>query len=366
MGFDCPAVPCHASTEDRVKWILTRLREDPPDVFVPNHVLAAYFAGRWARACGMPTVGVIHSPDDYHRAIQEEFILGRTEFSLSAVVCVSGESERQLLAEQPRHTKIYRIPCGVSVPTTRVKRTSSALRLAYVGRLTEEAKRVSEVARAFCRVTRNVPGTEALLYGDGPEKTKVEHILATEGAGLPVRLAGRVDPDRIQEHLLDRDVIVLLSDYEGLPISLMEGMACGCVPICLRIGGGVSELVEDGVTGLLVDDRADSFVAAIRRLKEEVGLWGRFSQAARAKIANGYALDACASQWAELLQCLHKSGGPKRAIEIPRQIKLPLPHPGLAGQDPRCSCPPLPVRLFRRTRMAAGRWRRRLLGQPVP
>jgi glycosyltransferase involved in cell wall biosynthesis len=349
-----------------MRWILARLQENPPDVFVPNLVPSAYFAGRWVRAAGIPTVGVLHSDDAFYRGLQQSFVFCPQAFCLSAVVCVSRELERQVLAGQPRHTSVRRIPYGVPVPATRVKRTSSGLRLAYVGRLAEEQKRISEVARAFCRITREFPGAEAVLYGDGPDRSKVETILASEGAGLPVRLAGRVPSDQIQDKLLNCDVLVLLSDYEGLPIAVMEAMACGCVPVCLRIRSGIPELVEDGVTGLLVDDRGDSFVNAIRRLREEPGLWERLSRAARAKIENGYSLQVCAKQWADLLQTLHTNSGPKRPLEIPRRIKLPPPHPGFAHEDPRPFAPALPVRLYRRARMTAGKWRRRLLGQPIP
>ena len=203
-------------------------------------------------------------------------------------------------------------------------------------------------------MVREVPDTEAILYGDGDDKGAVESILATEAKGLPVRMGGRVNSDRIQDQLLQCDVIVLLSDYEGLPIALMEAMACGCVPVCLRIRSGIPELVEDGVTGLLVNDRGDSFVAAIRRLREEPSLWERLSRAARATIEAEYSSEFCAGQWADLLRSLHANSGPKRPIKIPRRIKLPPTHPGFAHQDPRPSPPPLYVRFYRRARMAAG------------
>ena len=50
-----------------------------------------------------------------------------------------------------------------------------------MGRLAEEAKRISEVTRALCRAVREVPGTEAKIYGDGPERLVVEQILREEG-----------------------------------------------------------------------------------------------------------------------------------------------------------------------------------------
>jgi len=363
QGFDCPAVPSQPYIEERVKWILERLRENPPDVFVPHNVVPGFFAARWARAANIPTVGVFHSDDNHHRGLKHQFVCGDSDFHLSALVCVSRKLEEDILVEQPQHTIVRRIPCGAPVLPMRVQGPVCGLRLVYVGRLVEEPKRISEVARAFCRVIREVPGIEAVLYGDGDATSSVEKIFATEGKGLPVRLAGKVDSQQIQERLLECDVIVLLSDYEGLPIALMEGMACGCVPVCLRIRSGIPELVEDGVTGLLVNDRGDSFVTAIRRLQTEPGLWERLSFAARAKIEAEYSNEACAIQWADLLQSLHKAAGLRRALKIPRRLKLPKAHPAIAVEAPEPPTPsPVYLRLYRRSRMAAGKMRRRLFG----
>jgi glycosyltransferase involved in cell wall biosynthesis len=311
-------------------------------------------------------VGVLHSDDSLHRGLQDAFVFGRKRFRISGLVCVSKALKDEVLARGPKDTTVSRIACGTAIPPTIVKRVPSVLRLAYVGRLTQEQKRVTDLARVFCRVTRELPGVHASIFGDGPERGAVERILVSEGSGLPINLEGPIDSAKIQERLLEHDVIVLLSDYEGLPIALMEGMAGGCVPVCLRTRSGIPELVEDGVTGLLVNDRGDGFVNVIRKLRDEPGLWQRLSTAARAKIKDGYSSGTCAKQWAEFLNLLHSWSGPKRAINIPRRITLPPTHPGFAHQDPRPSGPPLPIRMYRRTRIAAGRWRRIMLGQPLP
>jgi colanic acid/amylovoran biosynthesis glycosyltransferase len=354
QGLDCPAAPFPEHTEDRVRWVLAQLREDPPDVFVPNVMLPAYFAGRWVRSAGIPTVGILHSDDAFHRGLQHEFVFGQRPFRVSALVCVSAELERQVLAVRPDNMVVRRIPCGAPVPSTRCKRRTAGLRLAYVGRLVEEQKQVSVVARAFCRVARELPDTEAVLFGDGPARGAVEQILATEALGLPVRLAGRVDSDHIQERLSECDVIVLLSDYEGLPIALMEGMACGCVPVCLRTRSGIPELLKDGITGLLVDDRVDSFVAAIRRLSEDRGLWERLSRAARARIEVEYSSRASAAKWADLLTQLGTNGSRRRSLVIPSRLALPPVHPDLAREDRRAPPAALgPLRLYHHARKVA-------------
>jgi colanic acid/amylovoran biosynthesis glycosyltransferase len=347
-------------TEAYLSWLLERLREEPPDVFVPDYVVQAYFAGRWARAAGIPTVAVLHGDDKYYDGIVSEFVLGDPAYRVSGLVCVSQALERNLRAKHPdlpSTTLVRHIPHGVPVPPQRAQLADGRIKLAYVGRLVEINKRVPALTRAFIRATREIPNTEAVLYGDGPSLPRLQQILLAEGRGLPVRLAGNIDNDQIQTHLLDCHAIVLLSDSEGLPISLLEAMACGLVPICLRVPSGVLELVEDGVTGLLVEDRGDDFVAAVRRLREEPGLWNRLSQAARAKIEAEYSLERSASQWAAFFQELRCRAEPRRPIEIPSRFDLPPVDPHLAHVDQRAL--PLPEEVLRWFRRRAGyvkRW----------
>jgi colanic acid/amylovoran biosynthesis glycosyltransferase len=339
-GIDCRVTPWPRYTEPAVDWMLRELARDPPDVFVPNCLAPGFLAARWAREAGIPTVAVMHSEDPFHQGLVREFVAGGPrEFRLSSLVCVSRFLEESVLARNPEGSVIRRIPCGVPLPAARAAEPGDALRLIYMGRMDQEAKRIVELTRALCRAVREVPGTEGDLYGDGPYESRVREILRTDGRGLPVRLNGRVDGKQVYDRLLDAHVQVLLSDYEGMPIALMEGMACGLVPVCLKIRGGVSELVEDGVTGLLVDDRGDAFVRAVRRLREERGLWKTLADGARSRAEAGYTSGYCAAQWAELLRQLAANTGPRRPLSWPDvtalSSALPPPSPGLDREDVR-------------------------------
>ena len=333
---------------------------------MPNLPVAAYFAAGWLRAMGVPTVGVLHSDDPFYRALQDAFVFGSRRFRLSGLACVSRQLENQVIMRRPADTRVWRIPYGVPVPIRSVERIPGKLRLAFVGRLAEEQKRISEVTRALCRAMREIPGIAAVLFGDGPDRHNVERILAAAGDDLAVRLGGRIPSDHIQTALLECDVLVLLSDYEGLPIALMEAMACGCVPVCLRMRSGIPELVDHGVTGLLIDDRDDGFIAAVRRLHDETGLWERLSAAAKARIETGFSDAVCNRQWAAMLHEFGDRISHSRPLKVPSLFRLPARNPALETTDNRRRPISLPLRLWRCGRMLAGRVKRRLFGQPVP
>jgi colanic acid/amylovoran biosynthesis glycosyltransferase len=353
-GIDCTTSSDEEKkyTEQRVRWVLERLAEDPPDAFVANMVIpAAYYAGRWLREAGIPTIGICHVGADHflYSGLLEQFVLGKAAYQVSAFVCVSKYLEQDILERNPKGILVRRIPCGVPVSEAVAKKPNGRLRLAYVGRLSEEAKRISEVTRAFCRAVREVPGTEAFIYGDGEDHSAVQHILREEGEGLPVHLAGPVENDQIRKNLLRSHAVVLLSDWEGFGLALLEGMACGVVPIGLRrTHSGALELIEDGVTGLLVDDRGDGFVAAVRRLREDPALWERLARSARAHVKTEYSEEICTDRWQELLRELVNGCASRKPLRIPRRLRLPSVHPALAVIDDRVVRPH--QRLIRRVR----------------
>lgn len=362
-GIPCEVVLAHETTGERIRWILARLAEHPPDVFVPNLVVAAYHAAAWVKRAGIATVGILHSDDAFYRGLADTFVVGSAAFRVSALVVVSRELERQVTARGAAGVEVVRIGYGVPVPGRVVERREGGLRIGYFGRLAQEQKRILEVAAALLRVVREVPGCSAVMYGDGPERGEVENLLGRDGGGLPVRLGGIVEGGRVQERMRECDVVVLLSDHEGLPIALMEAMACGCVPVCLRMRSGIPELVEDGVNGILVDDRGDAFVGAVRRLAEDRELWAVMSVAARETVEREHSFGAAAAEWGCFLERLAEAGGRQRRIREPRWFLLPPVHPALASADVRRVGPSRVVRVLRRARMAAGRIRRKLTGR---
>lgn len=357
QGIECDVCVASENTADRVKWILERVQDHQPDVFVPNLVVAGYFAARWLRKAGIPSVAVLHSDDAFYRAIQSDFVHGAEAYRVSAVVAVSDELQRQVERHSATAVHSRKIPYGVPIPEARTSGSSDAFRVAYVGRLVDEQKRISDVARVFCRAVSELPDLEATIFGDGPDMDRVRQIVATDTTGR-VAIAGAVSPGEIQREMLETDIIVLLSDYEGLPIALMEAMACGCIPVCVPMRSGIPELVQHDVTGLIVDNRDGAVIAAMRRLRDDDALRTRLSFAARDLIASRFALNGCADQWHSLLEDIAKRGTNRKPISVPRRIHLPRRNPALEGPQQRSQGPSRVNRLLGRARMAAGRLRR--------
>jgi glycosyltransferase involved in cell wall biosynthesis len=114
-----------------------------------------------------------------------------------------------------------------------------------------------------------LPGTRLVVVGDGPLRAALERLAGELGVAGRVVFTGVVPAAKVRSLLRCADVFVLNSSYEGLPHVVLEAMAEG-VPVVATDAGGTGELVEHGVTGLLVEvGRREPLVAAIRTLLAE-------------------------------------------------------------------------------------------------
>ncbi|HEX2099084.1 MAG TPA: glycosyltransferase, partial [Candidatus Synoicihabitans sp.] len=286
-GIPCDRLPW-AHTEDMVRTIIAHAQTHGCDVFVPNLNVQSYFASRLLKAAGIPTIGVLHSDDDFHHDLTDEFIRGQAARYLSAAVAVSNFQYETLKAIDHGSTKIVHAPYGAPVPPATTRYSAQPFRFVYVGRLVEEQKRISETVRAMISLLRRRPNVEFIICGDGGARLTVETLISSSGVGSRIKLLGKLGSEAIQQVLLQSQAIVLLSDYEGIPIALMEAMGCGVVPICTHLRSGIGDLIRSEVNGLLVDDRASAFLGAAERLVDDEALWTKCSTAARRTIEQSF------------------------------------------------------------------------------
>ena len=113
-----------------------------------------------------------------------------------------------------------------------------------------------------------VPDAVLLIGGDGEEKYRLNELVESAGLGESIRLPGLVR--EVHEVIESCDLYVNSSRWEGLPMTLLEVIAHGR-PMVATDAGGNSEVVRDGVTGILVppEDTERLAGAIIRMLKDD-------------------------------------------------------------------------------------------------
>jgi glycosyltransferase involved in cell wall biosynthesis len=223
----------------------------------------------------------------------------------------------------PTHSCIRTIPCGAPLSKNIIQYPKDGhLKILYAGRIEEKQKQISLLTKAFCNAAKIIPGIEFSIYGSGSAEREVLEILKTKAVGLPVKFYGKLDSSEVLHKFSLYHVFVLLSDYEGLPISLMESMGVGLVPICTNIRSGISELIDNGKNGILVNNREEDFINAINFLKDNPDSFNAMSLAARKKIELEYSEEICNNLWVELLYELSSQAGEKKKIVFPNYKEL--------------------------------------------
>jgi glycosyltransferase involved in cell wall biosynthesis len=132
----------------------------------------------------------------------------------------------------------------------------------------------------FVAALEAIPEATGIVVGEGPELENLRRSVERRGlAGRLLTPGFQSDPRR---YLAGFDVFVLPSNFEALPLAVLEAMLAG-LPVVATAVGSVPEAVRDGETGLLVEPRdGDALTAALRRLIDDPGLRERMGREGRA------------------------------------------------------------------------------------
>ncbi|HFD79732.1 MAG TPA: glycosyltransferase [Gammaproteobacteria bacterium] len=166
-----------------------------------------------------------------------------------------------------------------------------------VGRLVP-VKNHRLLVEAFARAHRHCDRLRLLLVGEGPEREAIEASIAEQGMGGQVILAGeRQDIDSVLNAM---DIYVLSSFSEGMSLSLLEAMSAGLPVVATAVGGNV-DLVDDGVSGLLVPSAdAASMQQALVDLAADAEMRTRMGQASREIVLARYSRDAMIGRYSDI------------------------------------------------------------------
>jgi len=176
-----------------------------------------------------------------------------------------------------------------------------------VGRLIEK-KGFDDLVRACASLDAEGTDFRCAIVGKGPLRDDLQTLIDRLGLGSRVSLTGPLPRERLL-HLYPRAAVMAApctvgddGNRDGLPTVLVEAMALG-VPVVTTPVTGIPELVEDGVTGLLVPERAPAALArAIGRLVAEDELAQQVAAAARARVEERFDLRRNVAQLRRLFE----------------------------------------------------------------
>jgi glycosyltransferase involved in cell wall biosynthesis len=222
--------------------------------------------------------------------------------SAAFVVCISDFARSQLmgLVGAEHWDKLTVVHCGVDTKALRPRSSNGArpegpVSVLCVGRLVS-VKGQLVLLEAVAELVRAGRDVRLALVGAGPMHEALTAAARRLGIEARVELTGPLGHPAVVERIRKADVFCLPSFAEGVPVVLMEAMALG-VPVLTTRVMGIPELVEDGVSGLLVapGSRAE-LVTGLRRLIDDAPLRATLGEAARQRVEAEHDLDRSAAQ----------------------------------------------------------------------
>ena len=241
----------------------------------------------YARLLGGPRFSfTVHGPEDFDNtaALDLGGKLAGAEFC--ATVSSYGRSQMCRWAQTGDWDKVQVVHCGLDL--SRWDRPAplpqGPFHMVAVGRFAEQ-KGFGLLIRAFAKAWRCDPSLRLSLVGDGELRPQIEALVAAEGMENAVNLLGWQDESGVRAARTAAHALVTPSCAEGLPVVIMEAMACAR-PIIATYIAGIPELVRPGQEGWLIpagdaDALAETMLIAAATDAETLA---RMGSSARARV----------------------------------------------------------------------------------
>lgn len=318
-------IDCNSGTlEARVRSLIHTMNRLRPAIAASVNVPDLYLAVdrlRRRRSEGPRAVMTLHALESdlfqdmrrYADILDALIATNRLALALARQRCGLGE-----------HRTFY-APYGVQ--TTALPREMSGapeqpLRVAVVGRLAFDQKRVEDLPAIAVELARRNVSCEWLIAGAGPQEGWLREKLGACCGGGSVRFLGNLKPDELSERVYRKaDVLLITSSWETGPIVAWEAMAHGVAVVTSRyVGAGAENSLREGENCLFfpVGDAAE----AARRLAEAncPELRRRLVNGAAALVRDRYSYDASVDAWSQCLAAILERPSRESAAAGPRPV----------------------------------------------
>jgi glycosyltransferase involved in cell wall biosynthesis len=207
-------------------------------------------------------------------------------------------------------TTIHRgVDTGAFQFVDRASKDETVLEILMVSRLSKKKGHLEAVA-ALAGLPRNLVDWRLSVVGSGPEEVAIRESVREKGLTERVSFVGNIPIGEVRRLMAESDILLHPSltpedgDREGIPNALMEGQATG-LPVVSTRHGGIPELIVDGETGLLVEERDTAALGdALRRLLTSRDLRLGLGAAGRRRIGALFSLERQAAQYLEIYRDL--------------------------------------------------------------
>lgn len=239
--------------------------------------------------------GVLHSDDAYYYNLYEKY-----NTYTAAMVSVSERIQRKLSNLQNG----YVIPCGIPLDKFDYKQTKKN-QIAWIGRLEEYQKRVSDIIPITKKILQNYPNWKFYIVGNGAEYENIKTQIEEQDLNDSVYLVGWKESDFIRNLLSESKILLQTSNFEGMSVAMMEALGSGCQILSTEVSGvedlnshiGAKDIVETYPIGD-IEKAYDGFLGLIH--SDQNGLAKKASDLAKAE----FSIEACFKKYGKVFENL--------------------------------------------------------------
>lgn len=264
------------------------MRKEKIDIIHSHWIIpSGLIGGAMRKIFKKPHITTAHAGDVFTiRRSKILSIVGSFVFKNSDYVTANSKYTKEVIISIEGRIKnnVEIVPMGVDISRFNPKKASdlgnlftAKYQILSVGRLVEK-KGIKHLIMAMKYVVKVFPDAKLIIGGSGPEKDILEDISERCGLNEKVIFVGYIKNSDLPKYYASSDIFVLTSieteagDTEGLGVVLLEAMASG-TPVIGSEMGGITDIIEDGETGLLAkpgnpEDIADKIIRLLRDERE--------------------------------------------------------------------------------------------------
>ena len=190
------------------------------------------------------------------------------------VVMTNGAKEKYdlWLSNVKRKPEVVVIPNMIKENENRQFSSLNNNQIISIGRL-EPVKDIYTLILVFSVLSKKYPNLKLKIIGDGSEKNKLIDLVENNSLQDKITFTGRLNEEEIKEELLNSDIFALTSKSESFSLVLCEAMNYGVPCVAFDVDVGPREIIEDGITGFLIENRnIDLMIRKISLLLNDINL----------------------------------------------------------------------------------------------
>ncbi|WP_010532770.1 glycosyltransferase [Brachybacterium squillarum] len=225
----------------------------------------------------------------------------RRSQDMDTIICPTAAQADDLRATLPDAPRISSVPNVIRDKRSPKPASSVPGRIGVFCRLAAEQKRVDLLLRIFSTVLERRPDARLEIFGDGPDRGRLEKIAKDLSLTGSVTFHGRIDG--VGDAMASCAVTATTASSEAFGLSIGESLAAGTPVISFAINYGPRDLIRDGVDGRLIDEADESAYAealiALLDVQEQTAAMG---ERGAQRMAEEFSLEAVTEEWGALIQ----------------------------------------------------------------